>query len=145
MTGDEMAVDDLVQDVFIAAFAALPRFRGESRVESWLYKIAVNKSRSWWTREQRRRRRELNAPLFQSRGDESLDDELIRARHHARLYAALGQLPHTYREAFVARAIDGLTLRQASEMLGVGISTLSFRALRAQDMLCEALGIPRAP
>ena len=43
MTGEPGSVDDLVQEVFIAAFSALGRFRGEARIETWLYTITANK------------------------------------------------------------------------------------------------------
>ena len=59
-----------------------------------------------------------------------------------RLYRALGELPDKLREAFVARAIEGMNLQEASAALGVPISTVSYRTRRAEKLLCDALGIP---
>ena len=47
MVGDPAAVEDLVQEVFIAAFTALPRFRGDAQLTTWLYAIATNRTRNW--------------------------------------------------------------------------------------------------
>jgi RNA polymerase sigma-70 factor (ECF subfamily) len=58
-------------------------------------------------------------------------------------YDALGRLPDTFREAFTARAIDNLSLEEASEQLGVPVSTVSYRTRRAEQILCEVLGITR--
>jgi RNA polymerase sigma-70 factor (ECF subfamily) len=143
MIGDPSAVDDLVQEVFISAFAALPRFRGSSRIETWLYTITANTVRTWWDTTRRRRRREQHVTLQPETSADTPEEQLARRRHRARFYEALGRLPHRYREAFVARAIEGMSLKHASELLGVGVSTLSYRTRRAEDLLCDALGVPR--
>ena len=58
MTGDGASVDDLVQEVFVAAFSAFPRSRGEASVRSWLRAIAINRVRNWWDAQRRRQARE---------------------------------------------------------------------------------------
>jgi RNA polymerase sigma-70 factor (ECF subfamily) len=58
MIGNSAAVDDLVQDVFIRAFTALPRFRGDARLINWLYTITANVVRNWWDSQRRQQRRE---------------------------------------------------------------------------------------
>ncbi len=58
MTGDASSVDDLVQEVFISAFSAIGRFRGDAQLGTWLYTIAANRVRNWWDSQRRRRRRE---------------------------------------------------------------------------------------
>jgi RNA polymerase sigma-70 factor, ECF subfamily len=145
MTGDASSVDDLVQEVFVAAFAALPGFRGTARVETWLHAIAANKVRNWWDAHRRRGAREETAGS-QHRDAPMTPEETLEARQHReRLYAALAQLSDDYREAFTARAIEHLSLRQASETLGIPISTVSYRARRAEQLLCETLGLEVPP
>ena len=51
MTGDRDAAKDLAQDTFISAYQSLGSFKGESKFESWLYRIAVNKSLNYIKRE----------------------------------------------------------------------------------------------
>ncbi len=141
MTGDPNAVDDLVQEVFISAFAALPRFRGDARLGTWLYTIAANKVRNWWDSNRRRKRREDVAARVPIAPVETPEQQLESVRHRERLYEALGTLPHPLREAFVARAVESRSLQETSKLLGVPVSTVSYRTRRAEKLLCEALGI----
>jgi RNA polymerase sigma-70 factor (ECF subfamily) len=69
------------------------------------------------------------------------EDETDTIEHRRRLYAALGELPDKYREAFTARAIDNLSLQEASARLGVPISTVSYRTRKAEERLCVMLGL----
>jgi RNA polymerase sigma-70 factor (ECF subfamily) len=139
MTGDPGSVDDLVQEVFIAAFANLDRFRGESQVHTWLYRIVANKARNWWDSEQRRRQRELRAAQIPAPDPDTPQDQLEADEHRERLYLALGELSPKLREAFVARVIEGMSLLEASEALEVPVSTVSYRTRRAEELLCRAL------
>lgn len=141
MVGDPAAVDDLVQEVFIAAFTALPGFRGEAALSTWLYTIAANKVRNWWDSQRRRRARELAQPQRPHASDDTPEDDMMAAQERERLYAALGSLPHKLREAFVARAIEGMSLADAATALDAPVSTISYRTRRAEQRLCEALGI----
>ena len=142
MTGDPTAVDDLVQEVFISAFTNLHKFRGDSQLHTWLYRIGANKARNWWDSTRRRRRRERRAAEALPPASDTPHDRLEHAEHHAKLYAALGQLSPKLREAFVARIIEGLSLAETSAALGVPISTVSYRTRRAEALLCKALDIP---
>jgi RNA polymerase sigma-70 factor (ECF subfamily) len=142
MTGDPGAVDDLVQEVFIAAFRRLPDFRGDAQLDTWLYRITVNKVRNWWDSGRRRKARERSAAAVSEAvaGDEP-QQQVEAEEKLARLYDALGSLPAKFREAFVARALEGLSLEDASARLGVPVSTVSYRARRAEALLCESLGL----
>ena len=141
MTGNASAVDDLVQEVFLAAFSALTTFRGEARVETWLHAIAANKVRNWWDANRRRESRELVAASQTREDPHTPEENLETTEHRRRLYAALGDLPHELREAFTLRAIEHRSLRDVSELLGVPISTVSYRARRAEQLLCRALDL----
>lgn len=144
MTGDPSSVDDLVQEVFIAAFSALTGFRRDAQFDTWLYTIAANKVRNWWDARRRRKAREQNAIAAPSES-RSPEDETLATEHMQRFYAALGALPDKLREAFTARAIEHMSLQEASRVLDVPISTVSYRTRRAEEMLCAALGLPPPP
>lgn len=141
MIGDSSAVDDLVQEVFIAAFAALPGFRGDAQLETWLYTIAANKVRNWFDARRRREVREATAARQHKDEPTTPEESFENSQHLTRLYDALGRLPDKFREAFTARAIENMSLQEASEVLGVPISTVSYRTRRAEHMLCEILGL----
>lgn len=141
MIGNSAAVDDLVQDVFIRAFTALPRFRGDALLINWLYTITANQVRNWWDSQRRQQRREEIATRETPDEAEGPGAQVETREHLARLYAALGALPDLWREAFVARAIEGMSLLEASEALGRPVSTVSYHTRRAEQALCAALGI----
>lgn len=143
MTGDPASVDDLVQEVFISAFSALGRFRGDAQLGTWLYTIAANRVRNWWDSQRRRRRREdIAAGGVTADPDATPEADFEASQQRARLYRALGELPDKLRESFVARAVEGMNLQEASAALGVPISTVSYRTRRAEQLLCAALEIP---
>ncbi len=142
MTGDPTVVDDLVQDVFIAAFSNLRGFRGDSQIRTWLYRIATNKVRNWWDSTRRRRRREQRANELPVELAATPQEDLEVREHRERLYQALGELPAKLREAFVARVIEGMSLTEVSEAFDVPVSTISYRTRRAEDLLCRALDLP---
>lgn len=145
MTGDPGCVDDLVQEVFIAAFSALTGFRRDAQFDTWLYTIAANKVRNWWDAQRRRTVREQNAIGASPAESRDPEDATLAAEHVRRFYAALGGLPDKLREAFTARAIEHMSLQEASRVLDVPISTVSYRTRRAEEMLCEALGLTPPP
>lgn len=145
LTGDASIVDDLVQEVFISAFASLASFRGDARIETWLHTITVNKARNFWDSTQRRRRREYGASARTPDGPDTPEEELAVQEHRQQLYGALEQLPDKLRVAFVLRAIEGQSLQEAADVLGVPISTVSYRTRRAEERLCQILGLPGRP
>ncbi len=141
MTGDAGWVDDLVQEVFIAAFSRLGSFRGDAAVGTWLHRITVNKVRNAWDSRRRRLARESEAVRPEVSEHDAPDDEVAAAEQLRQFYAALGELPGKYRDAFVCRVIEELPLEDASAELGVPISTVSYRARRAEALLAKALGL----
>ncbi|MCA9652335.1 MAG: sigma-70 family RNA polymerase sigma factor [Myxococcales bacterium] len=143
MTGNASIVDDLVQEVFIAAFGALPGFRRDAQLETWLYRITINKVRNWWDSQRRRQRREDQVAIGPADPVSTPEEEATAHEHRRRLYAALAELPHKYREAFTARAIENLSLQEASDRLGVPVSTVSYRTRKAEEQLCSLLGLTK--
>ena len=142
MTGEPAVVDDLLQEVFLAAFLALPGFRGDAQLSTWLHTITSNKVRTWWDSSRRRRAREVAHLSSPATPPGTPEDDLMAAQQRDCFYAVLGRLPSKLRDAFVARAIEGMSLHEAARVLGAPISTISYRARRAELLLCEALGLP---
>ncbi len=142
MTGEPSIVDDLLQEVFLSAFLALPGFRGDAQLSTWLHAITSNKVRSWWESNRRRRAREVAHSSGGTQPEGTPEDDLMAAQQRENFFAALDRLPSKLREAFIARAIEGMSLAEAASVLGAPVSTISHRARRAEQLLCEALGLP---
>ncbi len=131
-------VDDVVQEVFLAVFDNLHRFRGRSRFSTWLTTIAVNKCRSFrhrrllrWRKwfqfaEQRRASTEAHRTAD---GDES----------HERVRRAVGRLAAKYREPIVLRYFEQTPIEQIAEVLGISRGAVEVRLSRARARLKEIL------
>lgn len=134
-------VDDVVQDVFVAAFVNLKKFRGECRLRTWLFTIAVNKCRRHRLRRRRRlqvrRVEDLEAVAGQDLGAErpAMDEETF-----AGVRRAVQALPRKYREVVVLRYLQGLEPGEIGELLGVKVNAVQVRLNRARTRLKEQLG-----
>jgi len=128
--------DDLVQETFIAVFRGLGRFRGESRLSTWIDRIAVR-----LVFDHIRARGKTPVPLGVVDHEESGSVE-IDAQAHARdglrrLYAALGQLVPEQRMAFALYAIDGRSIAEVARLTGVTAVTAKLRIWRARRELMK--------
>jgi RNA polymerase sigma-70 factor (ECF subfamily) len=134
-------IDDLAQEVFIKAYSALPNFRFEASFYTWLYRIAVNKSRDE-LRKKKIRRFFSFQPL-----DEGIDTELRERlsvapenRDTQELLAlGLQTLPEKFRTAVVLKDIDGLSYEEIAEVMQCELGTVKSRISRARAMLRKAL------
>ena len=144
MIGSSSDAEDVAQDTFVAAFKALPRFQGDAKFSTWLYRIAVNKCTDWL------RAHRPGVVLMESAdGDgatpsEPLDEEtpywaLEQAELAWELDQGIQALPHLYRESFVLRHVEGLDYGEMSAILGVNRDTLKMRVYKARTLLCRSL------
>jgi RNA polymerase sigma-70 factor, ECF subfamily len=138
---DRNFIDDLAQEVFIKAFQALPHFRFESTFYTWLYRIAVNKSRDE-LRKKKVRRFFSFQPL-----DEGFDHELSSRlsvppiERDAKEIVELGlqTLPEKFRTAVILKDIDGLSYEEIAEVMQCELGTVKSRISRARAMLKKSL------
>jgi len=141
MFRDQAVVDDMAQEVFIKAYQALPRFRFESSFYTWLYRIAVNRSR-----DEIRRRKVRRFFSFQPL-DEGVEREIHdRLTHpadtrdtHELVHLALELLPETFRTAVILKDIEGLPYEEIAEVMQCEIGTVKSRLSRGRAMLRRAL------
>ncbi len=130
-------IDDLTQDVFIKAFEGLGRFRFESSFYTWLYRIAVNRSR-----DELRKRRIRRFFSFQSL-DESEDQELrerttidpVTTETQELVEKGLKALPEKFRLPVILKDLDGLSYEEIAEVLQCEIGTVKSRLSRGRAML----------
>ncbi len=135
---DRDLTDDALQEAYVRAFKALGRFRGDSSLGTWLYRITYNACID----ELRRGRKVV--PLFSDIESDSVDprtgpEETAVARRD--LAAALASLPSDLRAVVVLVDADGLDYREAAKVLGVPPGTVGSRLNRARAVLRAALGV----
>lgn len=151
LTQDADEAGDLTQETFLKALRSIGKFRGDSELKTWLFRIAINESRNrfrWWRRRRREKTVSLDAPVNDSElrihdtvaGNERnpeetlLDDEYRRALH-----AAMGRLPDVFREALVLCDIEGQSYQEIAKMLEINIGTVKSRISRGRDELRKQL------
>ncbi len=128
--------------VFDRALAALPRFRGESRLSTWLYRISYREALRHLERAKRQASRE--APLeaaAAAEADESFDPEhLLSRRESAETVArALTLLEPRDRELIALRYLEDLKLREVADRLELPLGTVKVRIHRALGRLREEM------
>ncbi len=121
---DPRDVEEAVQDVFVQAWRNLDRFRGESALFTWLYRIAVNEALMG-----RRRKRPALDPL-EDAPDRAQDEPDVELR--AFLVTQLRALPFEYRAPLVLRDVEGFSNQEVAEVLGLSLAAAKSRIHRAR-------------
>jgi RNA polymerase sigma-70 factor, ECF subfamily len=135
LLGDRNLMDDVLQEAYVKAFRALPRFRGESRLGTWLYRIAYNACLDELRRSQRTEALPLEAEVPSRAGDHG---DLIASRGD--LARALAALPPEERAAVLLVDAQGFDYRESAHILGIPEGTVASRLNRARASLRTALG-----
>lgn len=133
---DGADAEDLVQEAFLKAFRALPRFRGESKFFTWLYQIAINTGINFI---QRRSAEYTNAGALDVETDVGPERLWSLAEQEQRTLHALGQLASPMAQALVLNAIHGLEYAEVSDVLDCPLGTVRSRISRARRLLAEAV------
>ena len=148
ITQNDDDAEDVLQETFLKAYTHLDDFQGNSKFYTWLVRIAVNEA----LMKLRKRRSDRTVPL-----DEPIDtgeDEMVREiavwdedpeQAYSReelaelLNQAVESLKPAYRTVFILRDIEGLSIEETAEVLGLSISAIKSRLLRARLQLREKL------
>jgi RNA polymerase sigma-70 factor (ECF subfamily) len=146
---DRGEAEEAVQAAYLSAFGAIGRFEGRSALSTWLTRIAINEALAR-QRAGRRRRKQL-----EDRGVTMLDDyraafargsdparpdtAAARAQLRRLLEEAIGKLPEQFRTVFVLRDVEGLSVEDTAQVLGLVEGTVKSRLLRARRKLQDML------
>jgi RNA polymerase sigma-70 factor (ECF subfamily) len=146
--GDAQDAEDVLQETFIKALRALPSFEGRSTLSTWLYRIAVNEALMMV----RRRKQDQYSVDLEREDDEGQaepveivdwcclpEGELLNAESRKFLDMAIDQLSPALRAVFILRDIQGLSVRETAESLGIAEPAVKTRLLRARLKLREEL------
>lgn len=152
VVGDDAEAEDVVQAAYVRAFQGLAGFRGEAGLSTWLTRIAYNEALG---RVRRRRMavglehvdtaaREDRARILTfpaAHHDGGADPENAAARRELRglLEAAVDALPECFRVVLMARDVDGMSVEETADVLGLRPETVRTRLHRARRLLRAAL------
>ena len=136
ITGEAAAAEDCVQESFVKAWRAWPRFRPERAPEAWLHQIAVNTAISY------RRRAKLRSvgEVLRRLGRPSAGRDPGDSAGTSDLVKALAALPPRVAADFVLRYHHGYNNREIARFEGVSERTVGARLAQARDELARRLG-----
>jgi RNA polymerase sigma-70 factor (ECF subfamily) len=152
LVGNETDAEDITQEVFLKALNSLHRFREESSLQTWLFRIATNLCRD----AHRRRQREKGWLSLWRQADEQSETEeggivdppddrfnpeklLLREELGAMLSKAMEQLPLAMREVLILHDVEQMPYEEIAQALGVPLGTVKSRLFHARARLRESL------
>jgi RNA polymerase sigma-70 factor (ECF subfamily) len=144
LTGNEDDARDVVQETYLRAHRALPRFRGDAQFTTWLYRITVNCAATT-VHKRRRTQTDLladDAPVVDRRPQCDPEWRATTAEDRTTVAAALGALPNRLRQVIVLRDIYDLPHRAIADELGISEAAAKVRLHRARRRLKDALQSP---
>ena len=151
IVGRASEAEDVVQEAYVHAFRSLDSFRGDSALSTWLSRIVINEALGR-LRKQKREGKVTNleaaqAEIIQFPGNASDDPERTMAQRQILhlVEEATDHLPATFRAVFVARVIEGLSMEETAELLGIKPETVKTRLYRARQMVRKELDAQIGP
>lgn len=134
---------EVCQEVFISAFKALPRFRPEAKLSTWLYQIAVNRCRDHWKRSSSKlalKSHSLDPASFSLSSEEAHPGEVAEwSDELLKLQAGLKAISSKHREIIILSCIEGLSHGECAEVLNCSPRAVEGRLRRARKALSEFL------
>jgi len=144
--------EDIAQEVFIEVYQSLGNFRHESKLSTWLYRVAVNKSLNFVRKEKRHRavrsiesffglgdNGKSNSMEVASQSGSNADSRIEQQENKQMLKRALGSLPKNQRIAFVLSKYHELSYKEIAEVMDVTLSSVESLLFRAKQNLQKKL------
>ena len=139
--------EDCAQEAVLKAFKNIRQFRSEAKFSTWLIQIAINEARM----RRRKQRTDLIEPIEKDQGEETYaprefadwreipSETLERKEVREKLAEALSSIGQIYREVFVLRDMEQLSIEETAKALGISTASVKTRLLRARLMLRDLL------
>ena len=123
--------DDLFQEIATQVWNSIPRFRAESAVTTWLYRVALNSALAWSRKERKHRDRTQSLEGYESALSET---SRVKDRRLGWLYEQIAQLDHVDR-SLTLLLLDGYSYREMAETLGISESYVGVKINRIKTHL----------
>ncbi|HOM81066.1 MAG TPA: sigma-70 family RNA polymerase sigma factor [Armatimonadota bacterium] len=152
LVGNQDDAEDLTQEAFVNAYRAYDRFRGDSQVYTWLYRIAVNVCKNRFKQEKRASRVRIDSldepvpgedgPIQRDVPDDTLNPYRAVEAGELRsvIHQAILELPPEYRVPIVLRELQELSYAEIAETMGIPVDTVKTRIFRARGLLRNKIG-----
>jgi RNA polymerase sigma-70 factor, ECF subfamily len=141
--------EDVAQDVFIEVFRSVENFRADSKISTWLYRIAVNRSLNFIRNNKKHKWFQSFSEVVESKKEllnqlnhQSADDpesELENSQRALLLHQAIDSLPENQRIAFTLNKYEDLAYKEISEVMNLSVSSVESLIHRAKKNLQKKL------
>jgi len=141
IVGRSSEAEEVVQEAYVRAFRNLDTFRGDSALSTWLSRIVINEALGLLRKARREGKttglQAAEAEIIQFPGNASDDPERTMAQRQILhlVEEATDRLPAAFRAVFVARVIEGLSVEETADLLGIRPETVKTRLHRARRMV----------
>lgn len=140
--------EELTQDVFIEVFNSADKFKGDSALATWIYRITINKSLDKIKYQKRRKRFAVITSIFKPDSAELAIDtpdfihpgtEIELKERSQILFNAVNQLPGNQKTAFILSKLESLSQKEISEIMNISVSSVESLMFRAKQNLKSML------
>jgi RNA polymerase sigma-70 factor (ECF subfamily) len=140
LLGWQADIEDIVQDVFLSVFRAMPQYRGTGKASTWVTRIAINACRSHMRKRASWLRLLKGVREERPRQTAAADEAVAAAERFARVRGAVQRLPVKYREVVVLRYLEEMPVAEIATVLGLSPNAVGVRLNRARRWLKDGLG-----
>lgn len=136
--------EDIAQEVFIEVYNSINSFKGDSKISTWVYRIAVNKALEALRKKKTAKRFSFLTSLFGDKNAELVYDKpdfehpgivLENKERAVILFRAINKLPENQKTAFVLHNIEGLSYQEILEVMQISLSSVESLLFRAKTNL----------
>ena len=139
MCGNAYDADEAAQEAFVAAWRALPNFRGDAKFSTWLYRLTTNAAIDVMRREKRHQTVGDGEMIDLADDADSPQETVERTEQQEAVQKALATLSEEYREVLLLRYMEELDYAEIAEVLQLPSGTVKSRINRAKAALKAAL------
>jgi RNA polymerase sigma-70 factor (ECF subfamily) len=140
--------EDVSQEVFMEVYQSVGKFRGESKISTWLYRIATTKALEQIRKRKTAKRFAFFTSLFGESNEilhESVDfihpGVVLEQQENSKiLFKAINQLPENQKVAYTLNNIEGLSYQEITEVMQMSLSSVESLLFRAKTNLRKSLG-----
>jgi RNA polymerase sigma-70 factor (ECF subfamily) len=136
LTRDRHSAEDLVQETFLKAFAALARFRADTNFRAWLFRIGHN---NFVNLHRTRSHSRQTLPADLATGEDGPVEQTLSREAMQQLTMAVAKLPSEFRAAFLLRVDEGMSFKQMAAVLDTTEETARWRVFKARQKLLQCM------
>lgn len=137
LAGNKIDVEEVVQTVFVELYMSLPRFRFQSKLTTYIYKITLNTITK--TLKKINRYEQWNDKLDDNFHTPAVDDEIINNEKTRELYAAISRLKYEQRVALTLHCFSDMSYKEVAEVMEVSLAKVETLIFRAKKNLKKIL------